>query len=81
METKNTQNTLPKWFKGELYEEGAEVTNPFSGSAIHLDNVALSMYDFIWGCVVTNRTNHKDFGKGMNWFRSRYPEAYMVLLD
>lgn len=72
---------LPKWFTGLLYSHSEMVTNPFSGQSIELDPPALSMYDFIWGCVITNRTNHKDFQKGMRWFRTHYPEEYMVLLD
>tara|TARA_R110000803_G_scaffold57080_1_gene114909 strand:- start:622 stop:855 length:234 start_codon:yes stop_codon:yes gene_type:complete len=72
---------LPKWFTGSLYTSGDTVTNPFSGGVIDLNPEALSMYDFIWGCVMTNKTNHKDFNKGMNWFRKNFPEAYMVLLD
>ena len=39
---------LPKWFNGEIYEEGAKVTNRFSGDSCHLNNVELSMYDFKW---------------------------------
>ena len=27
---------LPKWFDGELYEEGGTVTNPYSGEEIEL---------------------------------------------
>ena len=75
------KSKLPKWFDGAEYKKGAEVTNPISGQAIEIDGPALSMYDFLWGCVMTNRTNHKDFQKGMSWFRVNYPEAYMVLLD
>ena len=40
---------LPKWFKGQLYNEGSTVKNPFSGEEIELNNVELSMYDFIIG--------------------------------
>jgi hypothetical protein len=37
---------LPKWFKGELYEEGATVQNRFSGEEYELNALELSMYDF-----------------------------------
>ena len=31
---KETQNTLPNWFDGEVYEEGdVQLTNPFTGEA------------------------------------------------
>lgn len=82
MSTKTKKSKeLPKWFDGLLYTSGDTVTNPFSGQSIELDAVALSMYDFIWGCVMTNRTDHKDFSKGMRWFMTYYPAEYMVLLD
>ena len=41
---------LPKWFTGELYTHGAEVTNPFSGESYELTAEELSIYDFIIGC-------------------------------
>lgn len=81
MSMKTKTNKLPKWFTGLLYTNGDKVTNPFSGESIYLDPPALSMYDFIWGCVMANYTHNKDFQKGMDWFRSRYPKEYMVLLD
>jgi len=81
---------LPKWFKGQLYEEGAEVTNRFGGDSCHLNNIELSMYDFIMGAtqiiemqVLTwNETQMtKDLRKGLDWFRKNNINAYMVLLD
>ena len=47
MSTKEVK--LPKWFKGQLYDEGDTVKNPFSGEVCELNNVELSMYDFIIG--------------------------------
>ena len=79
---------LPKWFKGELYEEGAEVTNRFGGDSCHLNNVELSMYDFVIGSSIVmemsggyKHTNVNELRKGLDWFRKNNPEAYMVLLD
>ena len=83
---------LPKWFTGELYEEGAEVTNRFGGDSCYLNNVELSMYDFIMGAtmVVEMRGDRRslmdasmitDLRKGLNWFRKNNSEAYMILLD
>ena len=84
------QNTkLPKWFKGMCYGEGGTVRNPFSGEEYELNNVELSMYDFIMGSqlvmemtpnMVTEQ-NVKDFQKGLDWFRRHNAAAYMVLLD
>ena len=84
------QNTkLPKWFKGQLYDKGDTVKNPFSGEVYELTNVELSMYDFIVGSQyvmeMAPRTVTKeqvtDFQKGLDWFRKNNSQAYMVLLD
>ena len=88
MSTKEIKQELPKWFKGELYKEGAEVTNRFGGDSCHLNNVELSMYDFIMGASnmyemgIFNSPKHlQDLRKGLDWFRRNNPTAYMVLLD
>jgi hypothetical protein len=84
------QNTkLPKWFKGACYDEGSTVKNPFSGEEYELNNVELSMYDFIIGSQMVFEMapqtvtpgKVKDFQKGLDWFRSNNPTAYMTLLD
>ncbi len=88
MSTKTTKQELPKWFNGELYKEGATVQNRFSGEKYELNNVELSMYDFVMGASITaemgifNTPNHvKELQKGLDWFRMNNAEAYMVLLD
>ena len=87
MKIKNKQQ-LPKWFRGELYEEGATVRNRFSGEEYELNNVELSMYDFIIGSTMVLEMaggyEHTDVSllrKGLDWFRQNNAEAYMVLLD
>ena len=81
------QKQLPKWFTGELYEEGAEVTNRFGGDSCYLNNVELSMYDFIMGATtlmemgMSQQRTIVDLRKGLDWFRKNNSEAYMVLLD
>ena len=88
MNTKIKQE-LPKWFKGELYEEGATVRNRFSGEEYELNNVELSMYDFIIGSQMVfemapqtvTKQKVTDFQRGLDWFRKHNAEAYMVLLD
>ncbi len=79
---------LPSWFNGELYEEGGTVQNRFSGEKYELNNVELSMYDFVIGATIAaeigmfNTPQHvQDLRKGLDWFRKNNPEAYMVLLD
>ena len=79
---------LPKWFRGELYEKGDTVRNRFSGEEYKLNNVELSMYDFIIGSTMVmemaggwQHTDVEKLRKGLDWFRKNNAEAYMVLLD
>ena len=80
---------LPKWFKGELYEEGDTVKNKFSGEEYKLTGAELSMYDFIIGSQLVMEMAPRmveprqiaDFQKGLDWFRQHNAKAYMVLLD
>ena len=83
-----SKQKLPKWFKGELYEKGAVVRNRFGGGEIELNNVELSMYDFVIGSSIIMEMSggyeHTDVNllrKGLDWFRKNNSEAYMVLLD
>ena len=88
MSSKTTKQQLPKWFKGELYDEGATVRNRFSGEEYELNNVELSMYDFVIGSTLVmemaggyKHTDVVELRKGLDWFRQNNGEAYMVLLD
>jgi len=76
---------LPKWFDGELYDEGATVQNRFSGEKYELNNVELSMYDFVMGATMCMEMelpcNVTELRQGLSWFRQNNAEAYMVLLD
>ena len=87
MSTK-TKQQLPKWFNGELYEEGATVQNRFSGEECELNAMELSMYDFVMGSTIVLEMaggyKHTDVSllrKGLDWFRTHNAKAYMVLLD
>ena len=86
--SKTKEQKLPKWFDGEIYDKGAVVQNRFGGDSIELNNIELSMYDFVMGASITaemgifNTAQHiKDLRRGLDWFRTHSPEAYMVLLD
>ena len=82
------EQPVPKWFNGSIYDKGGIVSNRFSGEEIELNNVELSMYDFVMGasiCVemgMFNTSQHvKDLRAGLQCFIKHNPEAYMVLLD
>ena len=86
--SKTKEQKIPKWFNGQIYEKGAIVQNRFGGAEIELNNIELSMYDFVMGASVCcemgifNTPNHvKELRKGLDWFRTHSPTAYMVLLD
>ena len=80
-------SSLPKWFKGEVYTEGAEVQNRFGGDSCQLNAEELSMYDFIIGASDLMEMGFyapktiDDMRKGLDWFRKNNAEAYMKLLD
>ena len=88
MKNKAKEN-IPKWFTGTVYEEGGEVSNPFSGDTCLLTAEELSIYDLIKGAELS-LTMGMPFEanevaslmqKGLDWFRKHNPEAYMILLD
>ena len=88
MNTKTIKQQLRKWFRGELYEEGATVRNRFSGEEYELNAMELSMYDFVIGSTIVlemaggyKHTDVNELRKGLDWFRQNNSEAYMVLLD
>ena len=87
---------LSDWFEGELYTEGANVQNRFTGEEITLNAEELSVYDFIMGSEMFLEMKlegddklessdikflRKNMRKGLKWFQSTNPEAYKILLD
>ena len=86
--SKTKEQPVPKWFNGVVYDKGAVVQNRFGGDSIELNNVELSMYDFVMGASIVvemgmfNTPQHlKDLRRGLDWFKQYNPKAYMVLLD
>tara|TARA_R110002124_G_scaffold217480_1_gene383121 strand:- start:1092 stop:1361 length:270 start_codon:yes stop_codon:yes gene_type:complete len=85
--TKNKKQEIPKWFQGDVYSTGGEVTNPFSRENYELNAIELSLYDLIIGSQMVfsqfeaTKKQITDFDKALRWFRVNNPEAYMVLLD
>jgi len=87
---------LSDWFEGELYTEGANVQNRFTGEEITLNAEELSVYDFVMGCEIYLEMQlegddklessdikflRKNMRKGLKWFQSTNPEAYKILLE
>ena len=85
--TKIKEQELPKWFDGQIYNEGDTVVNPFSKEEYKLNGIELSIYDFIIGANflyergAANNEIVSKMQKGLTWFRINNPEAYMALLD
>ena len=86
--TKDAREILPNWFKGEVYEIGDEVCNPYSGETVTLDAAELSMYDCIKGAEMAMLIGLADIdecidiiNQGKDWFLIKNPNAYMKLLD
>ena len=79
---------LPDWIEAEVYPEGGVVTNPYSGQEFYLNNLELSMYDFIIGCNMLNELRGAlsdkligEMQKGIAWFGETNPEAFYALID
>jgi len=85
--SKTKEQKLPKWFNGQVYDKGAVVQNRFGGDEIELNNIELSMYDLVMGASIITEMGPcdnkiiKDLIRGLDWFRTHSPTAYMVLLD
>mgnify|MGYP003645854923 FL=1 len=75
-----TKQEVPKWFNGQIYDKGAEVTNRFGGDSCYLNNVELSIYDFIIGSSTIMEmgleTDIESLRKGLDWFRKNNINAY-----
>jgi len=85
---KTKEQPIPEWFNGVVYDKGAVVQNRFGGDSIELNNVELSMYDFVMGASIVvemgmfNTPQHlNDLRRGLDWFKQYSAKAYMVLLD
>ena len=82
---KKNKQEIPEWFNGQIYEKGNEVTNRFGGDSCYLNNVELSIYDFIIGASIIMEmgldTDVENLRKGLDWFRENNIKAYMALLD
>ncbi len=73
--------TIQQIFPGiQIYDtEPVEVRNPFSGEAYTLTPEEVAVYDYLKGCELMG--DYDGVRKGIDYFMTRNPEAYMVLLD
>jgi hypothetical protein len=77
-----------EWFEGYIYSEGDIVKNPFSGETCELNNIELSLYDFIVGvnmCVShdvrVNNNIMETYDKCIDYFLKNNIDAYYKLID
>jgi len=90
------EEKLSDWFQGDIYTEGANVQNRFTGEEITLNAEELSVYDFIMGSEMFLEMKlegddklessdikflRKNMRKGLKWFQSTNPKAYKILLE
>ena len=90
------EEKLSDWFQGDIYTEGANVQNRFTGEEIALNAEELSVYDFIMGSEIFLEMKlegddklessdikflRKNMRKGLKWFQSTNPKAYKILLE
>jgi hypothetical protein len=73
--------TIQQIFPGiAIYDtEPVEVQNPFSGESATLTPEEVAVYDYLKGCELMG--DYSGVRKGLDWFMTNNPEAYMVLLD
>lgn len=62
------------------------VTNPYSGKKRLLNPIQVALYDFIIGAEVIlnmryNQELNKKFSRAKIYFRNKWPNEYMTLLD
>jgi hypothetical protein len=86
LEVSQNEQILPEWFDGELYEEGGYMVNSFTNEKYELNNVEMSMYDFIIGSSSliemgkVDARNTGSFMMALVWFKENNNAAYKVLI-
>ena len=74
-------NNIPSWFQGNIYKKGNTVTNDWTNQSSYLNNIELSIYDFIMGAEMMGFGNIEKVSMAKDWFRRTNLKAYMTLLD
>ena len=77
----NKKNIAPSWFNGNIYKKGNTVTNSWTNQSMYLNNIELSIYDFIMGAEMMGYASLEKVSFAKSWFRRTNPKAYMTLLD
>jgi len=52
------EQKVPKWFEGDVYDEGDVVMNRWSGEECELNALELSIYDMIMGAQTVIETKY-----------------------
>jgi len=80
---------LPEWFNGQIYDKGDVVVHPINGNEVKLNNLELSMYDFIMGSQMliemmgekSSKTHTKYLKKGLEWFKNSSFDNHQLLFE
>jgi len=80
---------LPDWFDGEVYDEGDEISIPYTGELCLLDAAELSMYDLVKGAELVLQMGvatdvdgcHDIIQNGKAWFKTKNLDAFIKLLS
>tara|TARA_R110000796_G_scaffold94516_1_gene199373 strand:+ start:577 stop:834 length:258 start_codon:yes stop_codon:yes gene_type:complete len=73
---------LPEWFNGNTYDEGDKIINPETNEELELNNLELSMYDFVMGSeMLIEMMGDKSPGlyskyrdEGLKWLKQSTPQ-------
>lgn len=70
----------------EIFETSEIIKNPYSGEEVELLPEAVAVYDLIKGCelLLKNQENayiSKQFYEALDYFKTQWPNEYMILLD
>ena len=86
-----TKQKLPKWFDGEELKEGSVVKNAITNEECELNNIELSMWNFMRNTALLSRLENKDkeideldlsfLNKGCKWFEKNNKNAWEILCN
>jgi hypothetical protein len=68
----------------EIFETSEIIKNPYSGEEVELLPEAVAVYDLIKGCELLLKNQeyiNKQFYEALDYFKTQWPNEYMILLD